>query len=108
KTGKFANAVRYFVDVMTGVPSDVFGLFAYIVLVGTGLGGLFRAWKGPNAPALFMLPVVTRSGEVVLNLVPNQLRESALALGAPRWKVVFSIVLPTALPGLVTGSMLAI
>ena len=108
KTGKFANVVRYFVDVMTGVPSVVFGLFVYIVLVVTGIGGTFAAWKGSIALALLMLPVVTRSGEVVLNLVPNQLRESALALGAPRWKVVFSIVLPTALPGLVTGSMLAI
>ena len=55
-----------------------------------------------------MLPVVTRSAEVVLNLVPNSLRESALALGAPRWKVIFRIVLPTALPGLVTGSLLAV
>ena len=108
KTGKFANVVRYFVDVMTGVPSVVFGLFVYIVLVVTGIGGTFAAWKGSIALALLMLPVVTRSGEVVLNLVPNQLRESALALGAPRWKVVFSIVLPTALPGLITGSMLAI
>ena len=108
KGGRFANLVRYFVDVMTGVPSVVFGLFVYIVLVVTGIGGTFAAWKGSIALALLMLPVVTRSGEVVLNLVPNQLRESALALGAPRWKVVFSIVLPTALPGLVTGSMLAI
>jgi phosphate transport system permease protein len=108
KTGRFANVVRYFVDVMTGVPSVVFGLFVYIVLVVTGIGGTFAAWKGSIALALLMLPVVTRSGEVVLNLVPDQLRESALALGAPRWKVVFSIVLPTALPGLVTGSMLAI
>jgi phosphate transport system permease protein len=104
----FANLVRYFVDVMTGVPSIVFGLFIYIVLVLTGIGGNFTAWKGSVALALLMLPVVTRSAEVVLNLVPNSLREAALALGAPRWKVVFRIVLPTALPGLVTGSMLAI
>jgi phosphate transport system permease protein len=104
----FANLVRYFVDVMTGVPSIVFGLFIYIVLVLTGIGGNFTAWKGSVALALLMLPVVTRSAEVVLNLVPNSLREAALALGAPRWKVVFRIVLPTALPGLITGSMLAI
>ena len=108
KTGRFAQAVRYFVDVMTGVPSVVFGLFVYIVLVVTGVGGTFAAWKGSIALALLMLPVVTRSSEVVLNLVPNQLRESALALGAPRWKVIFRIVLPTAGPGLLTGSMLAI
>ncbi|WP_037412184.1 phosphate ABC transporter permease PstA [Candidatus Solirubrobacter pratensis] len=108
KKSVFANLVRYFVDVMTGVPSIVFGLFIYIVLVLTGIGGNFTAWKGSVALALLMLPVVTRSAEVVLNLVPNSLREAALALGAPRWKVVFRIVLPTALPGLVTGSMLAI
>jgi phosphate transport system permease protein len=108
KTGRFANLVRYFVDVMTGVPSVVFGLFVYIVLVVTKIGGTFAGWKGAVALALLMLPVVTRSAEVVLNLVPNSLREAALALGAPRWKVVFRIVLPTALPGLVTGSLLAV
>ena len=104
----FAQFVRYFVDVMTGVPSIVFGLFIYIVLVLTGIGGNFTAWKGSLALALLMLPVVTRSAEVVLILVPNSLREAALALGAPRWRVVFRIVLPTALPGLITGSMLAV
>jgi phosphate transport system permease protein len=108
KRGKFANVVRYFVDVMTGVPSVVFGLFVYIVLVVTKVGGTFAAWKGAVALALLMLPVVTRSAEVVLNLVPDSLREGALALGAPRWRVVFRIVLPTALPGLVTGSLLAV
>jgi phosphate transport system permease protein len=104
----FANVVRYFIDVMTGVPSVVFGLFVYIVLVVSQIGGTFAAWKGAVALSLLMLPVVARASEVVLNLVPNELRESALALGAPRWRVVFRIVLPTALPGLVTGSMLAV
>ena len=108
KRGAFANVVRYFVDVMTGVPSVVFGLFVYIVLVVTKIGGTFAAWKGSVALALLMLPVVTRSAEVVLNLVPDGLREGALALGAPRWRVIFRIVLPTALPGLVTGSLLAV
>jgi phosphate transport system permease protein len=90
---------------MTGVPSIVFGLFVYLTLVvGTG----YAAWKGSVALALLMLPVVTRSAEVVLNLVPDHLREAALALGAPRWRVVTRVVLPTALPGLVTGSLLAI
>src|SRR5213079_2668608 len=103
------SAVRYFVDVMTGVPSIVFGLFIYITLVLTGwFGSGFAGWKGSVALALLMLPIVTRSAEVVLNLVPDSLREAALALGAPRWRVVFRIVLPTALPGLVTGSLLAI
>jgi phosphate transport system permease protein len=108
KDSRFSHAVRYFVDVMTGVPSVVFGLFVYIVLVVTKVGGTFAAWKGSAALALLMLPVVTRSAEVVLNLVPDSLRESALALGAPRWRVTFRVVLPTALPGLVTGSMLAV
>jgi phosphate transport system permease protein len=108
KRSTFSNIVRYFVDVMTGVPSVVFGLFVYIVLVVTKVGGTFAAWKGSVALALLMLPVVTRSAEVVLNLVPDGLREGALALGAPRWRVVFRIVLPTALPGLVTGSLLAV
>ena len=108
KKSIFAQFVRYFVDVMTGVPSIVFGLFIYIVLVLTGIGGNFTAWKGSVALALLMLPVVTRSSEVVLNLVPDSLREAALALGAPRWRVVFRIVLPTALPGMITGSMLAV
>ena len=108
KKGWFAQAVRYFVDVMTGVPSIVFGLFVYIVLVLTGVAGTFAGWKGSMALALLALPIVTRSAEVVLSLVPNSLREAALALGAPRWRVVFRIVLPTALPGLVTGSLLAV
>ena len=108
KRGVFANVVRYFVDVMTGVPSVVFGLFVYIVLVVTKVGGTFAAWKGAVALALLMLPVVTRSAEVVLNLVPDSLREGALALGAPRWRVIFKVVLPTALPGIITGSLLAV
>jgi phosphate transport system permease protein len=108
KASRFANVVRYFVDVMTGVPSIVFGLFIYIVLVLSGVGGNFAGWKGSIALALLMLPVVSRSAEVVLNLVPDALRESALALGSPRWRVITRIVLPTAMPGLVTGSLLAI
>src|SRR5262249_2993116 len=108
KEGRFANAVRYFVDVMTGVPSIVFGLFIYIVLVVSHVGGDFAGWKGSFAIALLMLPIVTRSAEVVLNLVPGTLREAALALGAPRWRVVTRVVLPTAASGLVTGSLLAV
>jgi phosphate transport system permease protein len=108
KETRFANLVRYFVDVMTGVPSIVFGLFIYIVLVLAHVGGGFTGWKGSVALALLMLPIVTRSAEVVLLLVPASLREAALALGAPRWRVVTRIVLPTSLSGLITGSLLAI
>jgi phosphate transport system permease protein len=109
KRGLFAQIVRYFIDVMTGVPSIVFGLFIYITLVLANTGGAaFAGWKGSAALALLMLPIVTRAGEVVLTLVPDSLREGALALGAPRWRVVFRIVLPTALPGLITGMLLAV
>ncbi|MDQ6778482.1 MAG: phosphate ABC transporter permease PstA [Actinomycetota bacterium] len=108
KRSLFANVVRYFVDVMTGVPSIVFGLFIFIVLVVAHVGGSFTGWKGGVALALLMLPIVARSAEVVLTLVPASLREAALALGAPRWRVVARVVIPTAAPGLLTGSLLAI
>jgi phosphate transport system permease protein len=109
KQSRFAQIVRYFVDVMTGVPSIVFGLFIYVALVLGGFGGQsFTAYKGSLALSLLMLPIVARSAEVVLALVPDSLREAALALGAPRWKVTMRVVLPTALPGLVTGSLLAV
>ena len=109
KDGWFANVVRYFVDVMTGVPSIMMGLFIYIVLVTSKVGGSgYAAWKGAVALALLMLPIVIRSSEVVLLLVPGSLREAALALGAPRWRVMFQVVLPTAASGLVTGSLLAV
>jgi phosphate transport system permease protein len=105
KDGRFASIVRFFVDVLTGVPSILFGLFIYIVLVqGTGYAG----YKGSLALALLMLPIVIRAVEVILLQVPGALRESALALGAPRWRVVFNVVLPAALPGMVTGLLLAI
>jgi phosphate transport system permease protein len=103
----FAHTVRFFVDVLTGVPSIVFGLFVYIVLV-VGTGSSYAGYKGSIALSLLMLPVVIRSAEVILLLVPAALRESALALGAPRWRVIFNIVLPTALPGMVTGVLLAV
>jgi phosphate transport system permease protein len=108
RKSRFASVVRYFVDVMTGVPSIVFGLFVYIVLVIGFAGQGYAAWKGSIALSLLMLPVITRSSEVVLQLVPDSLREAALALGAPRWRIVLRVVLPTAAPGLVTGSLLAV
>jgi phosphate transport system permease protein len=105
KDGRFASIVRFLVDVLTGVPSILFGLFIYIVLVqGTGYAG----YKGSLALALLMLPIVIRAVEVILLQVPGALRESALALGAPRWRVVFNVVLPAALPGMVTGVLLSI
>ena len=108
RSGRFAAVVRLFVDVLTGVPSIVFGLFIYITLVLSGVLGNFAGWKGSAALALLMLPIVTRSAEVVLALVPDSYREAALALGAPRWRVILRVVLPSALPGLVTGVLLSI
>jgi phosphate transport system permease protein len=109
RDSRYASVIRYFVDVMTGVPSIMFGLFIYIVLVISHTGGSgFAGWKGSIAIALLMLPIVIRSVEVVLLLVPSSLREAALALGAPRWQVIRRVVLPTAAPGIVTGSLLAI
>ena len=103
----YANVVRFFVDVLTGVPSIIFGLFIYIVLI-VGTGSSYAGYKGALALSLLMLPIVIRSAEVILLLIPDSLRESALALGAPRWKVIFSVVLPTALPGMLTGMLLAV
>lgn len=108
RRSKLAVAVRYFTDVLTGVPSIVFGLFIYTVFVIGGMTGGFAAWKGSVALALLMLPVVTRASEVSLTVVPDNLREAALALGAPRWRMITKVVLPTALPGMVTGALLAI
>jgi phosphate transport system permease protein len=107
RNGRFANTVRFAVDVLTGVPSIVFGLFIYIVLV-VGTGSTYGAYKGSCALALLMLPVVIRSAEVILLLVPGGLREAALALGAPRWRVISRVVLPTALPGMITGVLLSV
>jgi phosphate transport system permease protein len=107
RQSRFANTVRFAVDVMTGVPSIIFGLFIYIALV-VGTGSTYAGYKGSLALALLMLPVVIRAAEVILRLVPGELRESALALGAPRWRVTFRIVLPTALPGMLTGVLLAV
>ncbi len=107
KDSWFAQTVRFFVDVLTGVPSILFGLFIYIVLI-IGTGSTYAGYKGSLALSLLMLPIVIRSAEVVLLLVPAALRESALALGAPRWRVIASVILPTAMPGMVTGMLLAI
>lgn len=108
RDSQLATAVRYCIDILTGVPSIIFGLFIYTVFVVGGLFTGFAAWKGSVALALLMLPVVARAGEVSLNMVPNTLREAALALGAPRWRVTLFVVLPAALSGLLTGSLLAV
>jgi phosphate transport system permease protein len=112
--GLLANAIRFFVDVMTGIPSIVAGLFvlSFWVFTITPLWNDGKAAYSGFAAALslsvLMLPTVVRSTEEMLRLVPGALREGAYALGVPKWKTITSIVLPTALPGIVTGVMLAV
>jgi phosphate transport system permease protein len=112
--GRLANAIRFFVDVMTGIPSVVAGLFvlAFWVLIVTPVFNGGRAGYSGFAAALalsvLMLPTVTRSTEEMLRLVPAALREGSYALGVAKWKTILRIVLPTALPGIVTGVMLAV
>jgi phosphate transport system permease protein len=103
----FARLVSFFVDVMTGVPSIVAGLFVYtawILVLGFGKSG----FAGSLALLILMLPVVIRSTEEMLKLVPNELREASYALGVPKWRTILRIVLPTALGGIVTGVMLGV
>jgi phosphate transport system permease protein len=104
--GRFARTVRFVADVLTGIPSITIGLFAYTLLVVPLRS--FSAIAGGFALGIIMLPVVTRTTEEMVRLVPLPLREGALALGIPRWKMIVRIVLPTALGGIVTGALLAI
>lgn len=105
--GRFSRAVRFFVDVMTGLPSIVAGLFIFAFWV-IGLHRGFSGLAAGLALAVLMLPVVVRSSEEMLKLVPASLREAALALGIPRWRTTTSVVLPAARDGIVTGVMLAV
>ncbi len=105
--GWLPKAIRFFVDVMTGVPSIVAGLFIYVFWV-LGLHQGFSGFAGSLALVILMLPVIIRSAEEMLLLVPKALREAAYALGVPQWKTIVKIVLPTASAGLVTGIMLAV
>ena len=105
--GRLAKTISFFVDVMTGLPSIVAGLFIYTLCILT-LGGSFAGIYGALALAILMLPVVVRSTEEMLKLVPNELRESSYALGVARWRTILKIVVPTALPGIMTGIMLGV
>lgn len=105
--GWLAKGITFFVDVMTGVPSIVAGLFIYTVWVL--IAGFQRSgFAATFALAILMIPVVVRSTEEMLKLVPNELREASLALGVPRWRTIVRVVVPTALPGIVTGVMLGV
>ena len=104
---RFAKTISYVVDVMTGVPSIVAGLFVFAFWI-LALGQPFSGFAGALALTILMVPIVVRGCEEMLRLVPMELREASYALGIPRWKTVLRIVLPTALPGLVTAVMLGV
>lgn len=107
-TSRLRRALTFFVDVMTGIPSIVAGLFAY-ALFEIFLGpGIRLGIMGSVALTVLMVPIVIRSSEEILKIVPNHLREASYALGTPKWKTITKVVLPTALAGLVTGIMLAV
>ena len=105
--GKFAGIVRFFVQAMSGIPSIVAGLFIYAVWM-IGLGNSYSAGAGAAALAILMIPTVARTSEEVLKLIPNDLREAGLAMGATQWRTVAMIVIPAAKSGLVTAVILGI
>ena len=101
-----ANITRFVNDVLLSAPSIVIGMFVSVVLV-VPFGG-FSGWAGAVALALIVIPVVIRTTENMLNLIPGGLREAAYALGTPKWKVIYSITLKAAMAGVVTGVLLAV
>jgi phosphate transport system permease protein len=101
-----ANTVRFISDVLNGVPSIVMGIFAWQLLVRPV--GHFSAMAGGVALGAMIIPLITRTTEEMIRLVPNSLREAALALGYQRWRTSLQIVLRTALPGIVTGALVAV
>ena len=103
---KLGNYIRFAANVMMGLPSIIVGLFVYVMLVYTSKH--FSGWAGSVALAIIMFPVVLRTAEDMLLMVPDALREAGLALGAPRWKVTLQIICRAARTGLVTGILLAI
>ncbi|MGB5951546.1 MAG: phosphate ABC transporter permease PstA [Ornithinimicrobium sp.] len=105
---RLTKMLRFFVDVMTGIPSIVAGLFAF-ALFGALFGiGTKNGFAGAIALSVLMIPTVVRNSEEMLRIVPNELREASLALGVPKWRTIYKIVLPTAASGLASGVTLAI
>ena len=105
---KLAKAIQSMVDVMTGIPSIVAGLFAYALFELLFGPGTRSGIAGAVALTVLMTPVVVRSAEEMLRLVPDELREASYALGVPKWKTIVKVVLPTAIAGIITGVVLAI
>jgi phosphate transport system permease protein len=106
--GRLARAITFFVDVMTGVPSIVAGLFAYALFELFYGPGVRMGIMGAVALSVLMIPVVVRSTEEMLKLVPNELREASYALAVPKWRTIVKVVLPTAIAGIATGVTLAV
>jgi phosphate transport system permease protein len=105
--GKTAGVVRFFVQAMSGVPSIVAGLFIYAVWM-ISLGGTYTTAAGAMALAILMIPTIARTAEEVLKLIPTDLREAGLALGATQWKTVALVVIPAARSGLITAVILGV
>ena len=105
--GRLAKAVSFMVDILTGIPSIVAGLFVYALWVTT-FGFQRVGFAVCLALVLLMVPIVVRSTEEMLKLVPNELREASYALGVPKWKTIMKVVLPTAFSGIVTGVLLGL
>lgn len=106
RSSRFGNAVRFSANVMMGMPSIIVGLFIYTLIVMTT--GRFSGFAGSVALAIIMFPVILRTTEDMLCMVPNALRESALAIGAPRWRITLAVVFRSAKSGLMTGVLLAV
>ncbi|AQX79600.1 phosphate ABC transporter, permease protein PstA [Plantibacter flavus] len=106
--GRLAQGITFLVDVMTGIPSIVAGLFAFALLAIFFGPGVRLGIGGAIALSLLMIPVVVRSSEEMLKLVPNELREASYALGVPKWLTILKIVLPTSIAGIITGVTLAV
>jgi phosphate transport system permease protein len=103
-----ARVITFLVDVMTGIPSIVAGLFAYALFVIFFGPGIRMGFGGSIALSVLMIPIVVRSTEEMLKLVPDELREASYALGVPKWRTITKVVLPTSLAGIVTGVTLAV
>ncbi len=106
--GRTGRTIAFLVDVMTGIPSIVAGLFAYALFVIFFGSGVRMGFGGSVALSLLMIPVVVRSCEEMLKLVPHDLREAAYALGVPKWRTIVKVVLPTSMAGIITGITLAV
>jgi phosphate transport system permease protein len=105
--GPFARLVRLVIDLLAGLPSIVVGVFVWALLVRHVVGA-YSGIAGAVALAIIMVPIMTRTVEEILRLVPNALREGSLALGVPRWRTILGVVLPTARVGVITGVVLSL